>query len=472
VGVDVARRATSAGASKEVPMRAIIPALFVLVFCLLPAVPSFAQNWSFDARTIGMGGVGDIGNVAVAIVDEQRPYRPIVLPFGLFQVLRDFGKFDPTSDNFDLVRAIEYAASPLHYVVGRDSTDTGSAFVTDIRNASVSRDLNNYRGFSPVTEVSAEGLSAPLWGKTFKFRQGKRGDFQGIFVGGGSYLSMHTTASIDPALASLFASDAPVYMRNANFPLRSDTDSQLAMAIAGGYRARIALPDGVGGGRPTDGLYIGANYRYLWGFGYEDFDVSARLDTDANGLLTVNPAAGFPLHLNRYSSRSGRGLAADVGVAAVVNRWDLGFGINGIANRIDWADVTQTGFFLDSLVAGDEFIELPTVSVGDRRVELPVDYRANATYNADRWTASGEFAKGFNGTTVRGGYEQRFGRIQARAGGRYVRERFEPSGGIGFNLSEGVGLDVGVFATSANFERKRHVAVAFSIRLIRGPSIP
>jgi hypothetical protein len=440
--------------------------IFTFVVCLVFPSLAHAQNWSFDARTIAMGGVGDVGNVAVAMVEQEKPYRSVVLPFGLIQVLQDLGKFDPTNDNFDLVRSIEHAASPIHYIIGRDSTDTGSQFVTDIRNARLRRDLNFYRGFSPVDSLTAEGLSAPTWGKTFKFRQGASGDFQGVYVGAGPYFSMQTTATIDPALTGLFASSTEVYMRNASFPLENTTESQVALAVTGGYRARIAWPSGIGGGRETEGLYIGANYRYLRGFLYENFDVNARLDTDNSGLLMVNSRSDYPLLLTRYSGSGGRGLAADIGVAAVINRWDLGFGINGIANRMDWDDVEQTSFFLNSLVASDDFVELPTVPVGDVRVELPVDYRANATYNADQWSASGEFANGFNGTTVRGGFEQRLGRIQARVGGRYVKERFEPSGGMGFNFSDSVGFDFGAFSTSANFERERHLALAFSFRFM------
>ena len=57
--------------------------------CLLHASSVLAQNWSFDARAVGLGGVGETGNVAVNMVDEQRPYRAIVLPFGLVQILPD-----------------------------------------------------------------------------------------------------------------------------------------------------------------------------------------------------------------------------------------------------------------------------------------------------------------------------------------------------------------------------------------------
>src|SRR3954471_10376059 len=121
--------------------------LFVCLHaCFLISTPAFAQNWSFDARNVAMGGVGSTSNVAVDMVDEQRSYRAIVLPFGLFQVLPNLPKLDPTKDDFDLVRTIEYAASPIHFIVGRDSTSTASAFITDLRNGELNRDLNVYRG--------------------------------------------------------------------------------------------------------------------------------------------------------------------------------------------------------------------------------------------------------------------------------------------------------------------------------------
>ena len=436
----------------------------VLVASLLVSTPAAAQNWSFDARTIGLGGVGDINNVAANMVDEQRPYKTIVLPFGLIQVLHDFGKFNPTDDDFDLVRAIEYAASPIHYVVGRDSTDTGSLFITDLRNATLNRDLNTYNGFVPADNISAEGLASPSWGKTFKFHRDAGGSFQGIYVGAGPYLSLQTSGTFDPALAALFASPTPVYPPNASFFLSSSTLNQNALAITGGYRARIAWPSGVGGGGETEGLYIGGNYHYLHGLFYQDFDADARIDTNAAGLVTVKPGLGAPFVLARETTKDGSGLALDAGVAAVISRWELGFGINGIANRMDWSEVERTQYFLSNFTTGSEFIDGPTLPAADVRIELPVDYRANATYNAENWTAIGEFANGFNGTSVRGGYEQRLGTIQLRGGGRYVNDRFEPTGGIGFNLSDRTSFDFAAFGTSANIERQRHLALAFSFR--------
>jgi hypothetical protein len=67
-----------------------------MVVMLVAASPvASAQDWSFDARSIGLGGAGSSGNLATEMIEEER-YRAIVLPFGLFQVLRDFDIYNPT----------------------------------------------------------------------------------------------------------------------------------------------------------------------------------------------------------------------------------------------------------------------------------------------------------------------------------------------------------------------------------------
>src|SRR5437870_1198220 len=88
---------------------------------------AFAQNWSFDARSIGLGGGG--GNLASNMIDEQRNYKSIVLPFGFIQVFKDLDVFKPDSKRFDIVRSLEYAASPFHYVINRASENSSEALL-------------------------------------------------------------------------------------------------------------------------------------------------------------------------------------------------------------------------------------------------------------------------------------------------------------------------------------------------------
>jgi hypothetical protein len=130
--------------------------------------------------------------------------------------------------------------------------------------------------------------------------------------------------------------------------------------------------------------------------------------------------------------------------------------------------VERTNYVLDSLFTGGEFVDTPPIPAPDVRVELPVDVRANLAYNAARWTGIVEYGHGYNGTSFRGGYEQRFGAIDLRGGARYINERWEPTGGLGFNLGGSFGIDVAAFGTSVNLERKRHVAIAVSLRFMRG----
>jgi len=164
---------------------------------------------------------------------------------------------------------------------------------------------------------------------------------------------------------------------------------------------------------------------------------------------------------------TGHGFGIDVGVGAVVDRWEVGVGANGLWNRIDWSDVDQTTYVLPTLLTGGSFLELLTTPIGTVRVELPVDYRGDLAYHADRWTAMAEVGHGFSGTSFHGGIEERVNRFAFRAGARYTLQQWNPSGGVGFDISRRVGIDVAAFGTSANIERIRKLAIATSVRINR-----
>jgi hypothetical protein len=192
------------------------------------------------------------------------------------------------------------------------------------------------------------------------------------------------------------------------------------------------------------------------------------MDMDRAGLLTVNPLLPPPLFVTRTNAETGTGMAVDIGVGAVINHWELGFGANGIGNRIDWSDVAQTSYFHSSLLTGDgDLTEGVPVPVGDVRVELPIDYRANVGYDVERWAAVAEFGRGLQGESFHGGGEYRFGLIDVRAGAVYSRELWNPAGGLGLNFTPGASLDVAVYSNAANVERKRRPAIAVSLRFNR-----
>lgn len=435
-----------------------------LVTTLGCAERASAQNWSFDAREIGLGGIGSGADIGASMINEQKPYGSIVIPFGLLQILPNKKVFDPGDDAFDPVRAGEYAGSPLHYIVNRDNTDSGQQFVSDIRNATLNRDLNTYRGFVPANQQQG-GLANASWGGTIKVKKGSGGTFQGVYIGAGPYFSFQTDARFDDRLIGLLSSPTPVYSPNTSFLIQDATTAQLALAVTGGYRGRFALPAGVGNGSENNGIYVAANYNFLRGFQLEDLSLALRFDTDRAGLLTANPST-VPVNIGRTYSSSGTGAAVDVGIGAVVDRWQFGFGANGLGNKIDWTDVSRQSYTINSLLTGGDFVESPAVSVGDVRVELPVEYRAHTAYNGSVIGGAAEFARGLQGKQFRGGLEFLFGRMALRGGARYLRDRWEPSGGLGFNLSSRVGIDVAAFSTSANVQRKRHLAIATSLRLM------
>ena len=62
----------------------------------------------------------------------------------------------------------------------------------------------------------------------------------------------------------------------------------------------------------------------------------------------------------------------------MLNRWETGFGVNGIANRINWTNVERTTYALGNPFLGDSnFIESVPQLIGDAVVTPPVDHRGN-----------------------------------------------------------------------------------------------
>ena len=435
----------------------------VLAFCLMSVSSALAQNWSFDARSVALGAVSGKDNLASRMVEEHRRYRTIVIPLGLFQVLRDMDRFKPESEEFDFVRAIEYAASPLHYQFGRDQeSESGRELFTDIRSATLSRDLSDYRGYKLSNQPVAEGLASPSWGATIRVTGDRGGPFQGVYVGAGPYLSMRAAGTIEQRVIDILASEDPLRFPNTQYPLASDTQGQIAMAITGGYRGRFEIANP---GSDRDGIYTAVDFNYLHGFRYEAAAANLRLDTDSEGRLTINPLLPSPLVISRTAAESGRGFAIDFGIAAVVHGFEVGFGVNGIANRINWTDAEQTTYLLGNLFLGQDFVESGPFAASDVRVELPKDYHVNGGYHADSWSVMSEYAHGFQGDSLRGGAEYRAGLVELRGGGVYSREMWNPTGGIGLNLSTRVGLDVALYSTAANAARERRAAVTVSLRI-------
>jgi hypothetical protein len=239
---------------------------FVLAALLLCSTASAAaaQNYSFDARRIALGGTGGTPNVASDLVEEQRAYTSIVIPVGLVRLLTQVRVFFPTHDDFDFVKAVEFATRPLHFTFGRVDVGGEDALADDVARGDVDRNLNAYRGFAVADSIFAEGLVAPNWGKTFVIRRGDRG-FQGIYAGAGPYMAARADARFDLSLVNLLRASSDVYVPSASFGVAGGEVDQLALAITGGYRARFPLPGRSSVGTGRDGTYVAANYHYLRG---------------------------------------------------------------------------------------------------------------------------------------------------------------------------------------------------------------
>ena len=427
-----------------------------------------AQGYIADARRIALGAVGSSENAASEMVQNERRYRSLTIPLGIFQIFGDLDVFNPDSDGFDPVLASEYAANPIHFAFGRKHASGFNRFVNDIVNASVSLDLNTYRRFTLEPQLLAEGLGNPSWGKTFPVA--KSGDVShAIYVGAGPYLAFRTNAQVDPRLVQLFGAAANTYFRNTTLTISDTTTDQFALAVTGGYRGRFPLPDGRGGGSSANGTYVAANYHYLHGFHFDTFAMTTRLDTDAAGLLTFRPNT-VPIAIERRLSSTGRGFALDGGVAFVVDKWNFGAGLSGIANRITWKNLEREQYTLQNLLSGGDFVHVTLPPPGGvERLTLPVVFSADVGYTTGTWGAVAEYAHGFQGHNIHGGLEYRRGAVELRGGGRLSRSRWYPSGGVGFTVTPRFGVDVALFQVSTYIERRNQAALAISLRFSQPP---
>ncbi|MGE3955239.1 MAG: hypothetical protein AB7H96_00860 [Vicinamibacterales bacterium] len=440
---------------------------FALTALLVPH-PAAAQGWTFDARKIALGGAGD-GNLASGMAGDRRPYSVIVMPFGIFRVLENKDRFDPEASDFDPIRLAEDIASPLHYMLATEANPQRAAFVNDIRNARLSRDLNVYRGFVPAQSLTGEGLADPTVGYTFKVSKPPSGGFQGIRVGAGPYLPVRSRNEFDPDLLALLSSSTPVVARNTAFDITSQTRGALGLAVAVGYRAHFPWGGSSAFNGKRDGLYVAADYDYIKAFRLEDVDLAVRLATDSAGLITMLPST-TPIRFTRQTSSSGTGRAINMGVLAVAGPFEVGFGARGLGNRISWDAVESTTYSLRSLTSGDsDFTESPTLFIPTLDTEIPVEYRFNGAYHAEKMSVLGDIRRGFNGTSMRAGVEARTRSLEVRGGLRYINQDWNPAVGAGLNLGERVGIDVSLFTTTANIERRRDKGIAASLRLMGRP---
>jgi len=440
--------------------------LIFLLFLIICGTAT-AQNYSGDARKIGIGGLGYSENPALRLVEEENRYTAIVIPFGLIQLIQDFDKFDPDNEDiFDPILAVEYAANPLHYGFDRVSGEARGRFVSDVFNGELSRDLNDYRGFNLTDHYKGGGLVSPNWGKTFKVIQKDSGSFHGFYVGVGPYISAKTELFVDEELTDVLSSPTEVPIPNRNFDIYNQSSGQLALAVTGGYRARFSLANHNRSGLSNrNGIYVSMNYHYLFGFRYEDMDLAVQFDTDSEGLLTMDPATS-PIDLYYLNSRSGRGFALDFGAAVVYNGWEFGFGANGVANRIDWKDLILKKFFMESILEGGDFVEewIP-LSNTNLRAELPTQYSGSASYTRKALTVGAEISRGYQDLALHAGAEYRLRIIEFRGGMRYGMDRYHPNAGLGINLGSLVSLDVAAYWSTTNIERELRPGVAASLRI-------
>ena len=445
-----------------------VTALGTVLLVTMATSPASAQDYSFDARRIALGGAGGTPNVASKLVERHRGYKSILIPVGLVKLLSDIRVYYPTREDFDFSRAVEYSTSPLHFVFGRSEDLTFRSFFRDVLQASLQPDLNAYGGAKLPIVTESEGVVSLTWGKTFMLHEGDR-SFQGIYVGAGPYLAAQADFDFDGELEQVLSGSGDRYIPSATMGVGGGETDQLALDITGSYRARFPLFAWDSPAASRNGMYVMANYHHLQGFRYDDFDARLQLDTDTNGLLVPDPPEK-PFTLTWNKSSHGVGLSMDFGVAFVVNRWDFGAGVSRVANRIKWSDIRQQELSLVSLFNGSEFVHVkfPRSDLSTQ-IEMPLTYTGDISYHRTNWSAYTEYSDGLGGDNFRAGMEYRLGAVELRGAGRYSQGEWYPSAGAGFNLRRSFGVDVGFYGSKSFLESEPHLGLAISFRIDRRP---
>jgi len=430
------------------------------------ASSAFAQNYTFDARRIALGGTGGTPNVASGLVERQRRYKSIVIPVGLVRVIKNISVFYPNREDFDFSSAVEYATRPLHQVLGRVENHPGfHQLFADIRDARLNSDLNAYSGFETSRLDFVEGLIAPNWGYTFMLQEADR-SFQGIYVGAGPYLAVRADYNVNSEFQKILDGSGNTYVPAATLGLGGGTRQETALDITGAYHARFPLFESDGEAGRRNGMYVVANYHYLHGFRYDEVNAGLSVRTDAAGMVSPDQP-GPPFAMNWQTSKNGNGLALDFGAAFVVDRWDFGGGVSGVANRITWSEITRHNIVLVNVQDGSEFVhvKVPPLPGVTKEIELPVTYTGDVAYHREKWSLYNEYSRGFQGHNFSSGLEYRFGAVELRGAARMSQGSWYASGGAGFNLTHNFGVDVAAFGTQTFLEADRHVALAISFRI-------
>lgn len=450
--------------------------LVAVLSLIVMAGTASAQNFSTDARKIAMGGnAGDSANIAMGMVDKASPYTVIPIPLGLFQVFSGgLDKFNPSKATFDPVRAAELAASPLHYTFGRKSTSsTSQTFVTDLVNHRLNPNLTAYVGFKIPTSLSTQGLAAPSFGGTIKFAHSKSGAFQGIYIGFGPYFGFSTNLTVDQKLSDMLGLGTKCF--SCSLSLQNTSQLQLATSTTIGYRGRVAINKAADGEKTRDAVYFAYNYHILKGYklitspgaGVPTIDV--RFDTLADGTLTLAPTT-TPITINDLEANKGKGHAQDIGIEIVHGYFEVGFGLNGMGNQIEWTDFTQktftTGSLTQAAASGSPNYAPPTTThpaLAPLVIKLPVVKTGNIAFHGHGVGAMMSYTEGYNGKSFHGGLEKSVGPLWLRGGGKYARGKWDPT--YGFGIGDRVALDFGFYGTHANLEGRRDTAMAVSIRI-------
>jgi len=404
-----------------------------------------ASGLTFDARRVGMGGVflnhnGDaqLSNPAfLALVKPDTPLS-IPVPLGLIQLAANFPVLDPDDPDFDPVHIANLLLNPPFHLqlVTPDFTTSEANVTVDISQDLLLIDLGDLQVYIPTEPVDPGifSMRSPRVGMAF---HDWHFTVSPLLIGEGK-----VTLS-DNMIAAL--AEAEAFESNTRYEVFAE-GSFAAMASINASHGRRLPYDLLGEDNP---IFVGAAFKYLMGWGYVDTQTEVAIITSDPVFDTDNPPDLEFTSIIRSShpeggsyGPTGRGFGFDMGVLAMVDRYEFGIGIQDVWSRITWEAEVERWKYNENY---DEIRKKTLVPFEHYRQYIPRTFTFSVAYRDKPFR---EEAKQKEGYIIASNFDVQGGNFRMHLGGEFFYRNFPLRAGIftdsgKMQISFGGGIPIG-----------------------------
>jgi hypothetical protein len=440
--------------------------MVVALLAALPcAAPGPATAQSFDARSMGMGGVQVPGggqwssssNVAYRGVPQAAgTHTEIPLPLGLIPVLADPPQLDPDKPDFnvyELANLLYRVPWNLQLISPKTPSNDISVAIGQNQLAVDLGDLSDIFPKDHTRNAGIIGSPAPSVG------------MRGAFVGLQPLIHYDNDMHFSPALRGVLV-DGQEVQTNTQYSAYDQAVGQFAGGLQLGWSGPLVRR----GDDPRDvrnsALYAGARLKVLRGIYYGSADNVATIST-SDSLFGSNPAdlrySAFTRDAKPGDGRWSEGL--DLGFVYFRRGFELGVGVNDVHTRLRWK-VRETAVYTDTVT--DDIVQQTLRRDVAFTSYVPTTVSVNAATRAGRWLLAADVRRGVQTTTAHVGGETWWRGTALRCGAGLDNEHtLQFGGGAGLRFGP-VGLDLALATHSRNLSHERGLELGAGLALYHG----